>query len=290
MLLTIFTPTYNRAYTIGALYESLCVQTNQDFEWLVVDDGSTDDTEKLFKNWVETAPFPVRYYKQANGGKHRAINKGLSEAKGELFFVVDSDDKLPKDSVSTILLYYAGIKNNASFSGVTGLCCYFSGKKVGGEENWKMIDTDPVSIRIVYGVKGDLADVLKTDIARRYPFPEFENEKFCPEALVYNRLSKDYQQRYFYENIYSCEYLPDGLTAKIVQIRRNSPMASMTYYSEYSRLNVPLRYKLKGNINYWRFSRTKHLIQDISRFQMCNMLSLIGIPVGFLMKLKDSLK
>ncbi|MCM1030904.1 MAG: glycosyltransferase family 2 protein [Oscillibacter sp.] len=288
-MVTIFTPTYNRAYIIGKLYQSLLEQTDRNFEWLVVDDGSTDNTEELIASFIQDNNISIRYFRQKNAGKHRAINKGLSEAKGELFFVVDSDDYLPECSLQVIMEEYSQIKNNPLYAGVTGLKCYPSGEKVGGEEKWDIIDSNSLEIRLKYKVKGDLADVLKTDIAKKYPFPEIESEKFCPEALVYNRLSNCYKIRYFYKNVYFCDYLPDGLTAKITRIRKESPLYSMTYYSEYSKLNIPIRYKLKGNINYWRFSRMRYLIQDISRFQMRNLLSLVGFPVGMFMKLKDVL-
>ena len=102
-MITVFTPTYNRAYIIENLYKSLQRQTFKDFEWLVIDDGSTDNTEELFASWTNEISFPVRYIKQQNGGKHRAINRGVKEANGELFFIVDCDDYLREDAVETIL-------------------------------------------------------------------------------------------------------------------------------------------------------------------------------------------
>jgi glycosyltransferase involved in cell wall biosynthesis len=101
-MITIFTPTYNRAYSLRRLYDSLCKQTSNDFEWLVVDDGSTDDTENLINSFIADGKVDIRYFKQANGGKHRAINFGVREARGELFFIVDSDDQVTPDAVEWI--------------------------------------------------------------------------------------------------------------------------------------------------------------------------------------------
>ena len=99
IIITVFTPTYNRAYMIDKLYDSLCLQTCKDFEWIVVDDGSVDNTEELIQNFIQENKIHIVYYKQKNQGKHIAINKGVELAKGELFFIVDSDDILPKDSL-----------------------------------------------------------------------------------------------------------------------------------------------------------------------------------------------
>ena len=110
MKVTVFTPTYNRAYIISELYESLKKQDFTDFEWLVIDDGSEDHTEDLFKQWQnEYNDFPIRYYKVNNGGKHRAINKATELAKGELFFIVDSDDKLVSDALEKIVSWEEGL-------------------------------------------------------------------------------------------------------------------------------------------------------------------------------------
>ncbi|MFT0647270.1 glycosyltransferase family A protein [Bacteroides thetaiotaomicron] len=104
-MVTVFTPTYNRAYILNDLYQSLCRQTCRKFEWLIVDDGSTDNTEGLVASWLDEGKMSLRYIKQPNGGKHRAINKGIQEANGDLFFIVDSDDYLAKNAIERILFF-----------------------------------------------------------------------------------------------------------------------------------------------------------------------------------------
>ncbi len=281
--LTIFTPTYNRAYCIGRLYESLCRQTCRDFEWLIVDDGSTDDTESLVNTWLAEGRITIRYIKQLNGGKHRAINRGVKDAKGELFFIVDSDDWLIPDAISRIMFHFNSISENNEFVGVCGLKATPDGKRVGGECNFGILDCSSLDFRCHYNIKGDMAEVVRTAVLRLFPFPEYENERFCPEALVWNRIALKYKFRYFYEKIYICEYLPDGLTAKITKLRYESPVASTQYYSEYTRMPVPFAQKIKGAINYWRFWLCKSTAKKPS-LSLCLWWL---FPVGLVMHLND---
>ena len=253
--ITVFTPTYNRAYSLPRLYDSLKAQTFKDFEWIIVDDGSVDNTEKLVEGWKNDAGLTIKYIKQANGGKHRAINRGVKDASGELFFIVDSDDWLPEDSLQLTHHYYLQIKQNPAFAGVAGSKCYPDGKKVGGEVDYELLDTDNVSFREKLHIKGDMEEVWVTNVLRKYPFPEFEGEKFLTEAVVWNEIAKQYKLRYFNKNIYTCEYLADGLTCNIRRHHRNSPQGTMLFYS---RLMKDKRFgcvrHIKDAINYWRYT------------------------------------
>lgn len=299
MLITVFTPTYNRAHLLPRLYESLCNQTFKDFEWIIVDDGSTDNTEEVVQSWLHPAPpphsplkgesaelcnFPIYYIKKENGGKHRAINRGVQEAQGELFFIVDSDDKLPADALERIAHYLNQIKDDNRFAGVCGLKCYFEGKQVGGQQDFEPFDCSLLDIRQKYHIKGDMAEVVRTNVFKEFPFPEIENERFCPEALVWNRIAQKYVMRYFHENIYECEYQPDGLTAKIVRIRMDSPLATVMTYQELNSYDISFIQKLKAAINYWRFRFCARNNNEIPKLPWYwNWI----IPFGFLMHLKD---
>lgn len=254
MLVTVFTPTYNRAYILPILYESLKKQSCKDFEWLVVDDGSTDNTYNLFVNWQSENIVPIRYFKQPNGGKHRAINYGIKEAKGELFFIVDSDDILPPASIQIIIGQYLPIKNDMSFGGICGLRAYHSGERIGGECDFGILDCTSLDFRFKYHIKGDMAEVIRTNVFKEFPFPEIEGERFCPEALVFNRIATKYKLRYFYKKVYMCEYLDDGLTASIVKVRMKSPQTSTMYYSELFHMPISFVQKIKAAVNYWRFA------------------------------------
>lgn len=283
-LITVFTPTYNRAYSLSRLYKSLCQQTCKDFEWLVVDDGSTDNTKIIMSDFIHDNIVTIRYIAQSNGGKHRAINRGVKEANGELFFIVDSDDWLANNAIERITARYCEIRYNPDFAGICGLKVYSSGIKIGGENDFGVLDCSSLDFRYKYNISGDMAEVIRTDILKKYPFPEFEGEKFCPEALIWNRIALKYKFRYFYERIYICEYLPDGLTAKIIRIRHQSPKASTMYYAEFTKMPIPFIHKVKGAINFWRFhtEETAPFNKDISL-----LYRLIGYIPGKLMRLKE---
>lgn len=252
-MITVFTPTYNRAKLLPRLYESLCCQTFTDFEWLIVDDGSTDETEQTVQNFIDEDKIIIRYFKQPNGGKHRAINHGVREAGGELFFIVDSDDLLPTDSLTTIQHYWLQVKDNPNFGGVCGFDAYHDGRIIGSGLPSQTLDANNFEIRSTYHVSGDLKEVYRTSVLREFPFPEIQGERFCPEDLLWNRIAQRYKLRYFNHVIYTVEYLPDGLSAQIVKVRMDSPITATMTYQEWCGFNIPIKDKIKAAVNYWRF-------------------------------------
>lgn len=217
MLLTIFTPTYNRAYILSKLYESLCEQDGNEhkFEWLIIDDASSDNTELLVKQWEkEIHDFEIRYYKQEHGGKHRALNRAFDIAKGEFIFIVDSDDILTRDAVRLIEQWLLTIKDNSSFAGVAGLKVSTSGKVWGGKVDFSENYVDATDFeRRKYNLLGDKAEVYRTAILRKYKFPEIPNEYFMTEDYCWMQIAAaGYKIRWYNRPIYICEYLDDGLT------------------------------------------------------------------------------
>lgn len=272
-MITVFTPAYNRAHLLPRLYESLCRQTYKYFEWVVVDDGSVDETAELFSSNVNVNDnenfnssifpsfnsFKVRYFYQQNGGKHRAINRGVKEARGELFFIADSDDMLPPDALEIVAKVYEDIKDNPTFAGVCGLDGTFDGKVIGSGLPADVIDDTSIVVRSKMGVTGDMKEVFRTSVLKEFPFPEIEGERFCSEALLWNRIATKYKLRYFNQVIYLAEYQSDGITAGIVKARMNSPVASMMTYLEMTQFKeVPVKEKIKAAINYWRFRLCAH--------------------------------
>lgn len=217
MRITVFTPAYNRGYIIEKLYRSLQRQTFRDFEWIVVDDGSTDNTQELFSGYLaEANDFPVRYVKTANGGKHRAINKGVALAEGELFFIVDSDDHLTDNALEIINAIEQSIpeQEKKNYGGVCGQRGYDLNTPIG-----KTFVGDTLDITMLerprHNVHGDKAEVIYTDVMKKYPFPEFEEENFVTECVVWDKIAADgYKLRFFNEISIICNYLPDGLTAQ----------------------------------------------------------------------------
>ena len=283
-MITVLTPTYNRASLLINLYQSLIKQDFDDFEWVIVDDGSVDATTDIVDQFIQERQIAITYIKQANGGKHRALNRGVKEAKGELVLIVDSDDSLPNKSLSIIYSHYLDIKDNSSIGGVCGLMAHHDGTIIGERKISSSMNLSSIEMRYKYGFVGDVCEVFKTDVLREFPFPEIENEKFCPEALVWNRIATKYKLHYFNEVIYYRDYLDGGLTSKIVRIRMNSPIASMICYAELNQLDIPFKDKFKAAINYWRF----RLCYSGSRsYPSLHGLWNVVAPLGWLMHLND---
>ena len=250
-MITILTPTYSRCDLLPQIYQSLCQQTSPDFEWVVVDDGATDATGKVVNKMLEAANFPLQYFYKENGGKHTALNFGVRKAKGELVLILDSDDQLPPNAVENIEKAYAEVRGDEAFAGVCGYMAHRDGQVIGSP----VIDSDinTIDLRYQLGVGGDMAEVFRKDILLKYPFPEIKGERFCPEALVWNRIAQNYKMRVFSKVIYFRDYLDGGLTSNIVRIRMKSPVASMMTYQEMTTYNVPFKVKVRAAINYWRF-------------------------------------
>lgn len=226
-MVTVFTPTYNRAYILPKLYASLRTQTCYDFEWLIVDDGSTDETERLVKEWlVDSNEFHIRYYKQANGGKHRAINKGVQLAQGKLFFIVDSDDYLTADAIETLIFWEKLVaKEKRPFCGVAGeRASIKDGKLIGTANNYgEYVDATALE-REKNNIYGDKAEAFYTKVLKQYPFPEIDGEKFITENVVWYRIANDgYLMRWYSKPIYMCEYREDGLTHQGNKLFANNP-------------------------------------------------------------------
>lgn len=299
MLITIFTSTYNRAHLLPRLYESLKAQTCQDFEWIIVDDGSTDNTEEVVQSWLHPAPpphsplkgesaelcnFPIYYIRKVNGGKHRAINRGVQEAQGELFFIADSDDYLPKDSLAKVAEKYEKIKGDKTIGGMCGLDMTPTGGLIGSGLPFDEKVCSSLELRMKHHVVGDLKEVFLTSVMREFPFPEFEGERFCPEALVWNRIAQKYKLLFFNQPIYVAEYQPEGITAGIVRARMNSPVASVTTYQELNSYDIPFKEKVKAAINYWRF---RACVPKGKRVPRLPWYWLWCKPLGYLMHLRD---
>lgn len=252
MKLSIITPAYNRAHTLDAAYNSLCSQTCKNFEWIIVDDGSTDNTEQVCKGFTSST-FDLYYIKKENGGKHTAVNRGVEVANGEFVLILDSDDSIPADSVETILKYCEQIEDDESFGGVAGYMAHHDGGIIGHGCERRVIDTNAIDIRFRYHLQGDMSEVYRTKVLRENPFPEVEGEKFCPEALLWNRIALHYRLRYFPEVVYYRDYLDGGLTDNIIKIRMKSPVLACMCYAEQCKLTIPYVGKMKSAINYWRF-------------------------------------
>lgn len=285
--ITILTPTYNRASLLPRLFDSLLRQTNKDFEWIVVDDGSTDDTREVVANLKEKCDgaFPMGYVYKANGGKHMAINIGAERARGELLFIADSDDLLTDDALETVANSWHDISDDKSFAGIAGLDITMDTREViGSGLPQEHIDCNAIDIRYRHHVTGDMKEVFRTEVLREFPFPEFAGERFCPEQLVWFRMARRYRLRYINKPIYIADYQPDGITAGITRARMRNPSASMLTYAELTECPVPFLVKVKAAINFWRFWHCRTATSVVSRVALrWHWLR----PLGWMMHVRD---
>ena len=280
--ITLFTPTYNRAYILETLYRSIQRQTFHDFEWLIVDDGSTDDTEALIAGWMrEDNFFPIRYYKKENGGKCRAINYALDLAEGELFFIMDSDDYLTDNALERVVYWEGTIADQPMYMGVVGNRgtseTYSPNRPLGAPyRDGNVFERYPEYTDDV--IDGEHAGVWYTEIHRKYKYPEFEGENFMTPAVTWNRMAHDgYKVRVFDEIIWVCNYLQDGLTMQGNMRFIKNPQGAGLWQREMARF---LHYPLKKKAMMWYTFYCDHTFCDPQyRLTKKQCAAYIGAPL-----------
>lgn len=279
--ITIITPTFNRKSTIERLYNSLLLQNVKDFCWYILDDGSTDNTEELIKEWQQRKEINITYIKQENGGKHTALNKGIPLIETELTFIVDSDDYLPENAIEIIYNYhlkYKKYKEEKSLCGYSFLRFYSN-----GEVNTAYFPKDEeintyLEVRINGGIGGDKAEVFYTEILKKYPFPTFEGEKFMPEDVVWMQMSEKYHMVHINECIYYCDYLEGGLTKSGRKMKIKSPKAMCLRSKIYlnnkevclkTKIKMMLLYIIYGKVSYQSSLELFKEIQNKGLYILC---------------------
>jgi glycosyltransferase involved in cell wall biosynthesis len=286
--ITVFTPTYNRAHLLPVAYNSLKCQTVMDFEWLIVDDGSTDNTRAVVDAFIAEGAMDIRYVWQENRGQYFAHNTALDHACGELLSFLDSDDSYTPQAMERIIYYYNQIKDNDTFAGVCGLKADRSGRIIGGG-GLPLLDCTVIDYRYRYKQKGDKAECFKLKYARECPFPVFEG-KYSPNALVWNRIGHVRKLRYFAEVCMICEWCDDSMSRTVTANRRSTPDAYLLHYSELSNYRIPFWQKLRAGINYWRFAPCSHR-NFVDKWRgITQWKSIIGLPAGLLFYLCDTLE
>lgn len=283
--ITIFTPTYNRAYRLENCYRSLLRQTNKDFVWMIVDDGSVDNTEQLVKTWIAENKIDITYIKQENKGKPSAVNLGIELANTELWVCVDSDDYISDNAVETVYKHYKEIKHNSSVCGMLAVRTHINGKSLGDKEIPKHINFTTFSdLRYKYKISVDIVLIFKTEILKNYRYPIIPGEKFIGESFIYNKIDQKYKYLVLREDIYYCEYLEDGLSAKVNENLRKNCKGYTLLKKQCIELAPNLRVKLKQIILY-----TCGCIMDKdSSFTLCikkspaGLLTFLLYPVSFI--------
>lgn len=227
--LTIHTATYNRAYILGKAYESLKRQTCKDFEWIITDDGSSDHTEALVKQWIEeTKDFAIIYNKLAHVGIPRALNSGVALAHTDWFMILDSDDHLLPEAVEKVLCWIDEICDDPGFVGIGFARCFPDGSYMKAQEPLIDVETgyvDATNIeRAKYHLDMDMVEASRVELLKQNPFVCWDTETFAPEQLNYNQIAlQGYKYRWRSEKLYVCDYLLDGMT-KNDRIVKNNPM------------------------------------------------------------------
>ncbi|MPL54811.1 Undecaprenyl-phosphate 4-deoxy-4-formamido-L-arabinose transferase [bioreactor metagenome] len=210
--ITIFTPTYNRAHLLERLYKNLCEQEYQNFEWLIIDDGSTDNTREIIENYKREGKLNIQYFYKENGGKHTAINFGLEKAQSDIFFLLDSDDFLEKSATKVVAEKWDVIRNTPSLCGIVGLSKFLN-KEVRTdafpEDDWVVSFTD---IYFKYKILGDKPVAFKTSVMKEFPFPYKKGIHFVFEAVSWHEMAKKYNVLAVNDLLQYKEYTEDGIT------------------------------------------------------------------------------
>lgn len=267
---------------LQSLWDSLQKQTVKEFEWLVVDDGSTDGTKNLITQLQEKSDFPIRYIYKNNGGKHTALNVGIQTICSELTFIVDSDDCVTNDAVESILKIHKKYRSQNNICGYAFLRAFPDGKI-----NGKKFDVDErigsyIDVRVNGDDTGaDKAEVFKTHCLKEFPFPEYPNEKFLGEDLVWVRMARKYEMVHINKAIYVGNYLEDGLTNNRRKHNIASPIGCMHRAEEFMESDLRTRYRIKGGLQYivyGRFAGVK--VVDLIRKSRHKVLATVCTPGG----------
>ena len=281
MVVTILTPTYNRGELLIKLYNSLVNQTNKNFIWLIVDDGSEDNTNKVVKDFIKKNEINIKYIFKENGGKHTALNRGIDSIKTQLTFIVDSDDYLPYNSIETILMYHNKYKFTENICGYSFLRMHSD-----GSINDKMFPLDEkkesyIQARINSNIGGDKAEVFFTDILRNFKFPEFKNEKFVAEDLVWIKMALEYDMIHINKVIYIGDYLENGLTDNARKMKIESPLGAIERAKMLMVKECCLRSRIKGALLYIVYSSfaNKNIREIVNSTNNVVLVSLC-FPIG----------
>ena len=261
--ITVFTPVFNREYCMNRAYDSLVHQTYQNFEWIIVDDGSTDNIQELVNQWILEQKINIKFVRVANGGKMRAQNIAVKMASKPAFFVLDSDDSLKINALELVWQWFVEIQGNERYAGVSGLrdC-----NTVQLALDYEYVDITNCDRR-KYGLAVDAAECYKTEILKHYLAPEYEGENYITPAIVTNAIGRDgYLVRWYNEKIYNFEFLENGLT------RSGDAKFYKNYRGWASTILLNGECKLDQNYNefaYYRFAKFESdnlTIEEMARY------------------------
>lgn len=290
-LITVFTPTYNRAHTLVRTYESLCRQTCDDFEWLIIDDGSTDNTEEVVKGWLQEKKIPIRYIKKENGGLHTGYNEALKNIDTELCVCIDSDDYMPDNAIEIINRIWSD-KGAGNFAGIIGLDYIAkSNTPVGGRFSKIEKPVHFLDIRYKMNHHGDTKMVLRTDLIKPFvPMPSFPGEKNFNPIYFYFKINPKIPYILVNENLCFVDYQNDGMSVNIYNQFVNSPRS----FAELRKLaishpKIPFSRKL---IESMYLSSSAAIAKDykVLKGHYNKLFLFFGIPFGIIFALYCKIK
>lgn len=281
-IITVFTPTYNRAYTLHKCYESLKRQTNKNFIWLIIDDGSSDNTKDLVKEWIEENKISIKYIYQDNKGMHGAHNTAYENITTELNICIDSDDYMPEDSIEKIIEFWNKNKRE-DIAGIMGLDIYEDGKVIGDKFPDDLKESTYWDIYHKHKIKGDKKLVYRSDLTKKYPYPVFEGEKYVGLGYKYAKLDEEYKLLLMNEDLCVVEYMEDGSSKNMFrQYKMNPKGFSFIRIEDMKNPNATLAFKFKSCIHYVSsslMSKNKGFIKETP----CKLLTVAAIPMGFIL-------
>ena len=262
--ITVFTTTYNRANLLKRVYDSLCRQTIKNFEWLIIDDGSTDETNQIVNKWVEKGHIKIRYIYKENGGVHTARNFAYNNIYSDLCFQVDSDDWLVDDAVETVINLW--LKHGGKhISWIVGLCKFQSGEIIGSYLP-EIISAPFRQLSTKYRVTGDKSYVFRTEMMKRIPeYPVFENENRVPIAWKYSQIPDENEILILNKALCFVEYQPEGISAGIRKQYFKNPKGMAAGYEMVLRNSIGLKQLVQSGIKYCSFSMLANNEKFISR-------------------------
>lgn len=247
--ITIFTPTYNRKELLKECYKSLKKQKDQKFEWLIIDDGSTDETSSLIDNFKKEAKFKINYYYKENGGKHTAQNLALEKCNTKYFLILDSDDILSENAILILNKKIQEIDNDDEISGIIGNKAFKNGKII-GKKMPKVNKLSGLELYQKHKFNGETLRLYKTEIIKKYPYPVIKNEKFMAENIVFDKIDTKYKMKVIEEILYFCEYQENGYSNNINKIKHNNPIGYSYSLKSAAETAIILNKKINWTILY----------------------------------------
>lgn len=281
-ILTVFTPAYNRAHTLSRTYESLLKQSCKDFVWLIVDDGSSDNTAQLVRQWQkEDTGFEIRYIYKENGGMHTAHNVAYENIDTELNVCIDSDDCMAEEAVAKILAKWEVVQDRA-YAGLVGLDADLDGNLI-GKDFPKGLQETTLTGYYAAGGSGDKKLVYRTDVINQYPpYPVFEREKYVALAYKYRLIDQDYKLAVLDEVLCNVEYQPDGSSGTMWKQYLKNPKGfafwrkvCMQYPYSAKRMVIDCIHYCSSSI----LSRNVHYLAESPK----KMLTVICTPLGWML-------